>query len=57
MALTEPAVTWQKLIRAGFAVNDIASRPLLDSKDLDAAIDHRGAAGSGCSGIRVRYQG
>ena len=39
MALTEPAVTWQNLWR-GFAINDIASRPLLNGKDLDAATDH-----------------
>jgi len=43
MALTEPAVTWQNLWR-GFAMNDIATRPLLDGKDLDAAIDHARAA-------------
>ena len=43
MALTEPAVTWQNLWR-GFAMNNIASRPLLNGKDLDAAIDHARAA-------------
>jgi hypothetical protein len=39
MALTEPAVTWQTY-GGGFAMHDIASRPLLDGKDPDAAIDH-----------------
>ena len=39
MALTEPAVTWQTC-GGGFAMNDIASLPLLDGTDLDAAIDH-----------------
>jgi len=44
MALTEPAVTWQTC-GGGFAMNNIiASRPLLDGKDLDAAIDHARAA-------------
>jgi hypothetical protein len=27
-------------MEGGFAMHDIASRPLLDGKDLDAAIDH-----------------
>ena len=43
MALTEPAVTWQTC-GGGFAMNNIASRPLLDGPDLDAAIDHARAA-------------
>jgi hypothetical protein len=43
MALTEPAVTWQTC-GGGFAMNNIASRPLLSGKDLDAAIDHARAA-------------
>jgi hypothetical protein len=43
MALTEPAVTWQNLW-TGSAMNDTASRPLLNGEDLDAAIDHARAA-------------
>jgi hypothetical protein len=43
MALTEPAVTWQTC-GGGFAMNKIASRPLLDGQDLAAAVDHARAA-------------
>lgn len=39
MALTEPTVTWQKLLEGEFAMNSIASRPLLSGEDLDTAID------------------
>jgi hypothetical protein len=43
MALTEPAVTWETC-GGGFAMNKIASRPLLDGNDLTAAVDHARAA-------------
>lgn len=38
-ALTEPAVTWQKLLEGEFAMNTIVSRPLLSGEDLDTAVD------------------
>jgi hypothetical protein len=38
-ALTEPTVTWHKLLEGEVAMNSIASRPLLSGEDLDTAID------------------